>query len=70
MNTTPPPSPTTTPPPSTQRLTLEEEEKELLFWESQYSLWFEKVEKRLDAIKKYHFLNSMMKFNLHRTTKQ
>jgi len=46
----------------TQTPTMEEQEKELLYWESQYQKWFDKIEEKNKKLLKYHFFKTILRF--------
>jgi len=43
-------------------LTMEEQEKELMYWESQYNIWFDKIEEKNRKIRKHNFFKAILKF--------
>jgi hypothetical protein len=46
----------------TQTPTMEEQEKELLYWESQYQKWFDKIEEKNKKLLKYHLFKTILRF--------
>jgi hypothetical protein len=46
---------------------MEEQDKELMYWESQYNIWFDKIEEKHRKIRKHNFFKAILKFKaLHR----
>lgn len=46
----------------TQTPTLEEQEKEILYWESQYQKWFDRIEEKNRKLLKHHLFKTLLRF--------
>ena len=46
----------------TQTPTMEEQEKEILYWESQYQKWFDRIEEKNRKLLKRHLFKTLLRF--------